>query len=1024
LSTLFSCVRAVLPPLLVVGLIALFCIPVAAGTITVGPSECNYTSIQEAINHAASGDTILVAAGTYPEAIDVNKTLTIRGISGTPTVGNEAENASVMISADGVNLENFRITTGQRWDVFIEGGNFTMRSLNMTGHDPISSADPVVSAENVSGVVIEGCTLETSGLVGISMTNVGGIAVRDSYVETRTEQEGAPHFGFLACYNHTSSSGPEVTNTTFVGGSIRISCSASEVDTITILQNTVTDPDNYGINLYGTPMVGPYQTTNVTVAENRVSGSSSPLENILVKYCADGRIEDNLVEDSYEGADGIDLQYLDNFLIRGNTVRDGSVDAEKGMVAMNLEVIKNSVVSGNTVTDVDPYAYRYSPGPDLLPNLTIDTTNTADGRPVLYYEGADGVSIEGEDLAMLVMLSSSNMQVTGCTFENTGLGVGVYNCSGVTLSGSTFTQANNGMMLIRSCDSVLRGNTFNESFFGLGVGDNSNTIISENTFYNYIDSGIVLHTGDSVNVTISDNLFHGLLTHRDQGIAAVDASADGVEIVNNTFEHNSRGILMSLVEHLTLRENRLTDNGVGVNMLGASNNTFRNNTIVNCDDDFMGLFIVSNITAGSGVCKDNIFANNYIESDVPLLMIPDTGSDPGAAFEFGPIWGPEVAVQPSATGSGQNPWNLWNTTRTNGTNIVGGPYLGGNYWAKPDGTGWSQVTPDRGDGFCTAPFVYDGNNTDYLPLHVHIDPSAGFTAAPCTGYAPLTVGFQDASTGNVTSWNWLFGDGETSDLQNPSHVYRAAGVYSVTLNVTGPEGQSELRRTGYIAVSNPNGGGGGGAPPKEATGTGSLITNAQGLVLRDVLVAAGDNVGELVVPIGSVALDGDGEPLAEVMIEPSDLPSSAGGGTYVFAGYAYACGPDGATFSPAADLVFTFTAEEWAALTADGRPLVVMYYNETAGSYEEVLTSVNAATRTVTASVTHFSSFVLMQAAAAEEETPAPASAASTPAVPAPTVSVPAEAASAPEPGLPLTVIGGVIAVLAVIAGAYFFMRR
>jgi len=50
-------------------------------------------------------------------------------------------------------------------------------------------------------------------------------------------------------------------------------------------------------------------------------------------------------------------------------------------------------------------------------------------------------------------------------------------------------------------------------------------------------------------------------------------------------------------------------------------------------------------------------------------------------------------------------------------NIVNGPYLGGNYWANPNGTGFSQTHPDRGDGFCTEPYVLDANNTDYLPLH-------------------------------------------------------------------------------------------------------------------------------------------------------------------------------------------------------------------------------------------------------------------------------------------------------------------
>jgi hypothetical protein len=63
------------------------------------------------------------------------------------------------------------------------------------------------------------------------------------------------------------------------------------------------------------------------------------------------------------------------------------------------------------------------------------------------------------------------------------------------------------------------------------------------------------------------------------------------------------------------------------------------------------------------------------------------------------------------------PANTWNTPKTAGTNIVGGPYLGGNYWASPDGMGFSQTHPDPGDGFCDESYIFNGNNIDYLPLH-------------------------------------------------------------------------------------------------------------------------------------------------------------------------------------------------------------------------------------------------------------------------------------------------------------------
>ncbi|WAI01811.1 NosD domain-containing protein [Methanogenium organophilum] len=1013
-------------------LILCICTPAMAATITVGP-DGDYTGIQAAIDNATAGDTILVTAGTYAEAIDVNKTLTIRGVNGTPAVGKADAYASVRITADDIILENFRITTGKRWDVWVGGNNLSLYTLNMTGHDPAYTGDPVILAGDVAGLLVDGCTLETSGAMGILTNDVPECVLRDSAVIVRNDEEREAGIGFWAKYNETSSFGPQITNTTFIGGSIRILCMGSYVHGITVADNTVRNSECEGILVIGHVKDElPYPTTNVTIVGNHVSGSESLNANIMIEYCADGRFEDNLVEDSYEGADGIYLQYLDNFLIQGNTVQNATVDATKGMCAVNLEVVTNSVISGNTVTNVDPYGFWYAPGPNFLPNLTFDTTNTADGRPVRYYEAANGVSLNGEEIAMLLALSSSDIQVTDCTIANAGLGAGIYGCSDLTITGNTFRETNNGMMLIDSSDSVIRENTFNESFFAMGVGDNDNTLITQNTFSGYMDSGMVIHCGDPDGVTISENLFEGSMIGSDQGVAGMDATAYGIDLVNNTFTGNSRGILLGLSSGLTFRDNCILDNRVGVNLLGACNNVFLNNTIINTEDNFVGIILNNAEAPGSGPCSDNLFSNNYIESDVPLYAFYLTGSQAEEPYEFGPLWGPEI-VPPALAEPEAKFHNDWNVTKTAGTNIVGGPFLGGNYWATPNGTGWSQVTPDRGDGFCTEPFAYNENNTDYLPLHLYVDPTpvANFTFSPATGDLPLTVTFTDTSTGNITNWSWSFGDGATSELQHPEHIYETAGLYSVTLNVTGPAGESELTRPDAISV-HPYGDGDDDSrsAPAVATGTGSLYTNSRGLVLQELMVFAGDSTGELTVPSGSVALDGEGDPLTGVTIAPSELPSDGAGGQFAFAGYAYTCSPDGATFSPAADLVFTFTEAQWADLMADGRPLVVTYYNEETGVYEALLTTVDAATRTVTAEVTHFSSFILMYRSAVVEDTPVATSAptAVSPTTVSPTATVqetpetPATSEMTPTPGeatpFPVTGALGALLVFAVCACA------
>ena len=41
----------------------------------------------------------------------------------------------------------------------------------------------------------------------------------------------------------------------------------------------------------------------------------------------------------------------------------------------------------------------------------------------------------------------------------------------------------------------------------------------------------------------------------------------------------------------------------------------------------------------------------------------------------------------------------------------------------------------------------------------------------------------DTAYGNVTSWHWDFGDGDTANIQNPTHQYSTVGQYSVTLSI-------------------------------------------------------------------------------------------------------------------------------------------------------------------------------------------------------------------------------------------------
>jgi len=79
-------------------------------------------------------------------------------------------------------------------------------------------------------------------------------------------------------------------------------------------------------------------------------------------------------------------------------------------------------------------------------------------------------------------------------------------------------------------------------------------------------------------------------------------------------------------------------------------------------------------------------------------------------------------------------------------------------------------------------------------------PEADFTLAPTIGDPPLRVLFTNLSRGIINAVLWDFGDGAQSNLQDPDHVYRDAGAYSVTLTVRGPGGAASKKLERAVLV--------------------------------------------------------------------------------------------------------------------------------------------------------------------------------------------------------------------------------
>ncbi|TND09883.1 MAG: PKD domain-containing protein [Bacteroidetes bacterium] len=117
----------------------------------------------------------------------------------------------------------------------------------------------------------------------------------------------------------------------------------------------------------------------------------------------------------------------------------------------------------------------------------------------------------------------------------------------------------------------------------------------------------------------------------------------------------------------------------------------------------------------------------------------------------------------SATSPAYASYN-WSNGDTTGSVIVG------------SGTYTVAVTDTNG---CTGP-------SQPVTVNANPVPAGAFTSSPLISFPGAPVNFTDqssVSSGNIVSWFWTFGDGDSSFAQNPAHVYQNPGTYTVCLHV-------------------------------------------------------------------------------------------------------------------------------------------------------------------------------------------------------------------------------------------------
>jgi parallel beta-helix repeat protein len=292
--------------------------------------------------------------------------------------------------------------------------------------------------------------------------------------------------------------------------------------------------------------------------------------------------------------------------------------------------------------------------------------------------------------------------------------------------------------------------------------------------FSIIKTGISLSGDYGGNDIIRNNYFYNC------GVDIEGESSGNDVVMNNQLLGGTIKVYGPNVNDVKITGNKISNSKVGIYVnVDSKGGQISGNTITGCN---IGIEYSRSIEFGSTSPYDEVY-NNYFNNNVNVQ------------FDF-----PGGSVFSNGGDAVASGYTIWNITKILGTNLIGGPYTAGNFWASPNGKGYSQTAVDsNGDGIADFPYVIDRWDIDYLPLVPLKPPVASFVMSKSSGKSPLAVYFTDKSTGTIISEKWIFGDGATSTLKNPSHKFTKVGKWKVTLTVTNKAGSSSKYQ--YVAVT-------------------------------------------------------------------------------------------------------------------------------------------------------------------------------------------------------------------------------
>jgi len=180
--------------------------------------------------------------------------------------------------------------------------------------------------------------------------------------------------------------------------------------------------------------------------------------------------------------------------------------------------------------------------------------------------------------------------------------------------------------------------------------------------------------------------------------AGIFVISDNNTIIGNDLSENNYGVFVYYSSENKIIENNASSNGIGFTTYSSPNNTFHDN---NAYENSYAIALYNTY-------NNSFYTNNFSGNDLSIRL-----SNTYYNLFYNNIFNntDDLLID------GAN-MNRWNINKTPAATIIGGPYMGGNFWSKPNGTGFSQncTDPDR-DGICNSSYTLIADtDIDYLPI--------------------------------------------------------------------------------------------------------------------------------------------------------------------------------------------------------------------------------------------------------------------------------------------------------------------